>query len=122
MIGSITAKRENMTLGFDLGGTQIKAGLVDHTGRVVSSRKEHTPSDLAAFGSTLETLAQLLIQESTEPITAAGFASKGIIDPVTTRVIANPGPTVFLEGRTLASLVAGALPACLLYTSDAADE
>ncbi|HEY3741684.1 MAG TPA: ROK family protein [Bryobacteraceae bacterium] len=99
-----------MILGFDLGGTQIKAGLVDRAGRVIATRKEPTPTDIAGTRATLEQLARSLTKESPEPVTGAGFASKGIIDPVTTRVIANPGPTVFLEGHTLASLVADALP------------
>ena len=100
-----------MTLGFDLGGTQIKAGLVDHLGRVVAARKAATPGTIALFRVTLETLARDLIAESSDAISGAGFASKGIIDPESTRVIANPGPTVFLEGHTLASLVSDALPA-----------
>ena len=99
-----------MTLGFDLGGTQIKAGLVDGAGRVVASRKVTTPANITAFRTTLETLARSLTAESPKPITGAGFASKGIIDPESTRVVANPGPTVFLEGHTLSSLVADALP------------
>jgi glucokinase len=99
-----------VTLGFDLGGTQIKAGLVDGEGRVLATRKGATPQNVALFRSTLETLARELMEESSETITGAGFASKGIVDPVTTRVIANPGPTVFLEGHTLSSLVSDALP------------
>jgi len=107
-----------MILGFDLGGTQIKAGLVDRDGCVIASRKETTPTNVDGFRVTLEALAQSLMAESPEPVTGAGFASKGIIDPVSTRVIANPGPTVFLEGHTLASLVSGALPANCAIAGD----
>ena len=99
-----------MTFGFDLGGTTIKAGLVDNYGCVIASRKEMTPTNVAAFRTILEALAQSLMTETPGPVTGAGFASKGLIDPESTRVIANPGPTVFLEGHTLASLVADALP------------
>ena len=97
-----------MTLGFDLGGTTIKAGLVDAEGRVVASCKKSTPATVEAFQATLEGMARELV---TDAVTGAGFACKGIIDPESTRVIANPGPTVFLEGITLASLVSAALPA-----------
>ena len=97
-----------MTLGFDLGGTTIKAGLVDAEGRVVASCKKSTPATVEAFQATLEGMARELV---TDAVTGAGFACKGIIDPESTRVIANPGPTVFLEGITLASLVSSALPA-----------
>jgi glucokinase len=107
-----------MILGFDLGGTQIKAGVVDQQGRVVASRKEPTPGNAMAFRATLEAMARSLMSDSPEPVTGAGFASKGIIDPESTRVIANPGPTVFLEGHTLASLVADALPANCAIAGD----
>jgi glucokinase len=100
-----------MILGFDLGGTQIKAGLVDPDGRVIATRKADTPANLSSFRTTLERLARELTAESPDAITGAGFASKGIVDPESTRVVANPGPTVFLEGHTLASLVSDALPA-----------
>ena len=96
-----------MVLGFDLGGTTIKAGLVDPEGRVVASAKESTPATVEGFRATLERLARSLM---TDALTGAGFACKGLIEPETTRVLANPGPTVFLEGLTLASLVAEALP------------
>jgi glucokinase len=107
-----------MTLGFDLGGTQIKAGLVDRSGRVIASRKGATPSNVGLFRTMLEALATELMNESPEAITGAGFASKGIIDPGSTRVIANPGPTVFLEGHTLASLVSNALPSLCAIAGD----
>ena len=107
-----------MTLGFDLGGTTIKAGLVDGNGRVIASRRETTPTNVATFRTTLEALARSLLAESPEPVTGAGFASKGLIDPESTRVIANPGPTVFLEGQTLSSLVADALPSNCAIAGD----
>ena len=96
-----------MTLGFDLGGTTIKAGLVDARGNVVATRKAATPASAAEFRTTLEAMTRELTNAT---VTGAGFACKGLIDFETTRVIANPGPTVFLEGLTLASLVGGALP------------
>lgn len=107
-----------MTLGFDLGGTQIKAGIVDAQGRVVAARKEATPGTIESFRTTLQSMTRTLLAESPEPVIGAGFASKGIIDPQTTRVIANPGPTVFLENRTLASLVADALPPGCVIAGD----
>ena len=99
-----------MTLGFDLGGTTIKAGLVDANGHIVAFSKETTPTTVAAFRSALESLARGLMTQTQESISGAGFACKGLIDAESTLVIANPGPTVFLEGHTLASLVADALP------------
>lgn len=100
-----------MLLGFDLGGTQIKAGLVDPTtGRVTALRKRPTPASLGPFRDALCEMVRELKSESADPVRGAGFASKGIVDFETTRVVANPGPTVFLEGRTLASLVGAELP------------
>jgi len=91
---------------------------VDHAGRVVATRTAATPVNIASFRSTLEGLAKELVDESDDAITGAGFASKGIVDPESTRVIANPGPTVFLEGHTLASLVSDALPSRCLIAGD----
>ena len=97
-----------MTLGFDLGGTTIKAGLVDDGGRVVASAKAATPGSVEGFRTALQALARELVVDG---VTGVGFASKGLVELETTRVVANPGPTVFLEGHTLAGLVADALPA-----------
>src|SRR5215510_9930772 len=44
-------------LGIDIGGTSIKAGLVDETGRVIESRRAPTiTDDLTGFLSTLAEL------------------------------------------------------------------
>ena len=107
-----------MVLGFDLGGTQIKAGLVDNHGHLTTSLRAATPDTLAAFGTTLEGMARSLMSQAAEPVTSVGFASKGLIDFESTRVVANPGPTVFLEGLTLASLVVNAVPAACRMAGD----
>ena len=55
-----------MILGFDLGGTQIKAGLVDHSGRVLATRKEPTPTDIAG--------ARAMLAEKLRTLADGGFA------------------------------------------------
>ena len=97
-----------MNLGFDLGGTQIKAGLVDENGRVTNMLRAPTPANLPDFQAVLQRITRELVAE--QDISGVGFASKGIIDFESTRVIANPGPTDFLEHHTLAGLIESVLP------------
>src|SRR5437870_11692915 len=64
-------------LGLDIGGTSIKAGLVDETGRVLESRRAPTiTDDLSGFLSTLTDL----IRESqrTTEIDAIGIGVPGL--------------------------------------------
>ncbi|HLH31359.1 MAG TPA: ROK family protein, partial [Terriglobia bacterium] len=64
-------------LGLDIGGTSIKAGLVDETGLVLESRRAATiPDDLSAF---LSNVAELIreFQESAA-IEAIGLGIPGL--------------------------------------------
>jgi glucokinase len=91
-------------LGLDIGGTGIKAGLVDSSGRILRSARAETPGDLDTLRRRLaELVAQLA---ATGEPRAAGIAAKGIIHAATTRVEALPGTLSFLEGRFLRDLVA----------------
>lgn len=97
-----------MTLaGIDIGGTQIKAGLVDESGHVLASSSVPTPAALPAFRDALLTLIAKLACDSPA---AVGIGCKGIINPETTRVEALPGTLSYLEGSLLSDLVAAAIP------------
>ena len=78
---------ESPVLSFDVGGTDIKAGLVDARGRVLGMRRVPTPLDPARPGeAVLDRLAELkaeLAEEFPETLAkAAGIIVPGIVDSV----------------------------------------
>ncbi|MCL4842656.1 MAG: ROK family protein [Bryobacteraceae bacterium] len=105
-----------MHLGIDIGGNRLKAGLVDHQGRVHNFHACATPDSLPEFRATLRALVEQAIAH--QQIETAGFGSKGIIDPETTRVERLPGAWDFLEGAALRDFVADLLPAATPIRAD----
>lgn len=93
-----------MLLGLDIGGTEIKAGLVDASGRLLKSASTATPADPDSLRRCLADLIRQVAAEAAPR--AAGIAAKGIINAATTRVEALPGTLSFLEGRLLGELIA----------------
>ncbi len=96
-----------MVLGLDIGGTHIKAAIVDSTGAVLRSLKTRTPLDLASFENSLRAL--LIDVVAGETVRGAGVGCKGIIDPETTRIIYQPGVLSYLQGNVLRDLVCAAI-------------
>jgi glucokinase len=89
-------------LGFDIGGTRLKAGRVDPSGQILALRSSPTPDTLAGL---MEAVAELT--EHLHPGGGAipiGAGCRGIVDPVTSKVEALPGPASFLEGTLLRDL------------------
>jgi glucokinase len=93
-------------LGVDIGGTQIKAGLVDEGGKICKRAAVETPTTLPRFLKVFEKIVREV--SAFEPIAGAGVACKGIIGE-DTRIEAIPGVWRFLEGQVLAKLVQQAL-------------
>ena len=106
-----------MLLGFDIGGTQIKAACVDPSGAIVQALRVNTPASLEEFRHAMQTLAQELISPSVQ-VDAVGIGCKGIINPQTTRVEVLPGTLHFLEGQVLAEILAPVLPAGASVSAD----
>lgn len=78
---------EAPVLSFDVGGTDIKAGLVDVRGAVLGMRRVPTPLDPARPGeAVLDRLAELAAELAAEfpgaPARAAGIIVPGIVDSV----------------------------------------
>src|SRR4051794_11705028 len=96
-----------VALGLDIGGTQIKAALVDSSGSVVSSAKTNTPLNIPELRTVLKTL--LAGVGNGRSIAGAGVACKGIIDSSTTRIECQPGVMNYVEGYLLSELVCDAL-------------
>lgn len=98
-------------LGLDIGGTQIKAGLVSATGEVLASNRIATPGSLAEFSHQVPSLVRSLGAGAIEGV---GIACKGVIHPWTTRVEVLPGTVSYLEGSHLRDF----LPSAPLVAAD----
>ena len=83
-----------MTVGFDIGGTNARAAVVDADGVIVDSLGTHTPHDTEGLTRTIVQMVDEL--RASHDIGAVGVAVAGFLDPD--------------------------CEICLLYTSDAADE
>lgn len=88
-------------LGVDIGGSRIKAGIVDAGGTILAMRAAATPATLDELRSAVRELAAALGVNGHSPV---GVGCRGIIDPFTTRVDALPGPAAYLEGTLLRDL------------------
>ncbi|MEO6324589.1 MAG: ROK family protein [Thermoanaerobaculia bacterium] len=86
------AKGSGLTLGIDLGGTKILAGVVDGTGRILGRGKLKTP-----FQSDEASLAAALIAAADAALSEAGRSR----DDVTALAVAAPGPIDAANGVLL---------------------
>jgi glucokinase len=93
-----------VVLGIDIGGAQIRAGMVDESGAILASRTIATPADLDAFLPQLHEAIRWLLEATATPA-GVGIGCKGIINPDSTTVEVLPGALHFLEGLRLADLV-----------------
>ncbi len=93
-----------VVLGIDIGGSQIKAGMVDDTGAILASRTIETPADLEGFLPSLQGAIKWLVEATAVPA-GVGVGCKGIIDPDSTLIEVLPGALHYLEGMRLSDLV-----------------
>ena len=107
-----------MILGIDIGGNQIRAGMVDPDGAILASRTIPTPADLDTFLPSLQEAVGWLV-ESTELPSGVGVGCKGLIDPDTTRIESLRGPLHFLEGLRIVDLVGLPLDVPVFADNDA---
>lgn len=93
-----------MVLGIDIGGTQVKAGMVDEKGAILASRTIPTPADLDDFLPSLQDAIRWLLEATARPA-GVGVGCKGIINCDSTMVEILPGTLHFLEGLRLSDIV-----------------
>ena len=86
-------------VGLDIGGTSVKAGRVDSSGRILATASARTPPTLAGMRETARALVTELA-DGASPL-RIGIGCRGIIDIETTRVDALPGAASYLEGTLL---------------------
>jgi glucokinase len=78
-----------LTIGVDVGGTKIAAGVVDQAGKIISRNRRDTPSDdPAAIVATIIEVAQDLMQ--THQPDAIGVGSAGFVDSERSTVLFAP--------------------------------
>jgi glucokinase len=97
-------------LGLDIGGTEIKAAVVNRKGDIIASQRAPTPGTLSGFQEAVKTLARHL-RLVDAGIRGAGVGCKGIIDPHTTEVLALPGELNYLQGHLLSEILGPFVPA-----------
>ncbi len=76
--------------GFDLGGTQIKFGLVRETGEVVFQDKSDTPSEIKELISLLNELWKKIKRKAKGEIKSAGFGFPGIFSLKEKKIFQSP--------------------------------
>jgi glucokinase len=107
-----------VVLGIDIGGTQIRAGMVDESGAILASRTIATPNDLDGFLPSLQDVIRWLLEATALPA-GVGVGCKGIINPDSTRIESLHGALHFLEGQRLADLVGLPLDVPVFADNDA---
>ena len=63
-----------VVLGIDIGGNQIRAGMVNEEGAILASRTIATPADLDAFLPSLQDAVRWLIESTGRPMAPAWAA------------------------------------------------
>src|SRR5450631_1791629 len=93
-----------LVLGIDIGGSQIKAGMVDEVGAILASRTVDTPPDLESFVASLHGAIRWLLEATAVPA-GVGVGCKGIINPDSTLIEVLPGSLHYLEGLRVSDLI-----------------
>jgi glucokinase len=76
--------------GFDIGGTQIKYGLVDQDGRLALKGKVRSPETMAGILSVLETTWAGLKKKAPGPIRSCGFGIAGFYSTRERKILQSP--------------------------------
>jgi len=90
-------------IGLDIGGTNLKGGLVDGTGQLRLSVSEATPRTVEGVKALLHSFFSKL--GTGVSIRAAGIGCKGVVDVKTTELVRSPGDLHHIEGHFLRDLV-----------------
>ena len=107
MSESSTRKSEiPQALGIDIGGTAIKAAVVNPSGELGEKFQAPSPRSVAE----LRDFFHSTIEKANVPLCGVGIACKGIIDAESSRINRLPGDLNFLEGRVLGDFVGSNLP------------
>jgi glucokinase len=107
---------EIYAIGLDLGGTNLKGGLVDVTGQLRVALSEPTPRTAEGLNAVAESFFAKL--SPNVDIRAVGIGCKGVLDAKTTMVVRSPGDLKHLEGHCLRDLVGQAVAGKPVYADN----
>lgn len=93
-----------LAIGIDIGGTGIKAALVNLQGDLFEQSQAPSPRSI----SELRAFVQSLLNRAKTPVRGIGIGCKGIIDAASTLVKSCPGDLSFLEGQLLKEAIGAA--------------
>jgi len=79
-----------MYVGFDLGGTALKFGVVDEEGKILHASQVETPKSLRKLLQTLEEIWEALKIDRPQQIRAVGFGIPGIFSSKEKRILQSP--------------------------------
>ena len=100
---------DHLAVGVDIGGSAIKAAIVDARGDLRESFHQPSPRTVCA----LHDFVHSVLKGAQVPVRGIGVGCKGIIDATSTRVKSLPGDLNFLEGLLLSDVIgSGELPVC----------
>lgn len=97
-----TGSGNALAIGVDIGGTAIKAAIVEARGDLLETF--HGPSPRTA--SAVRDFVHSVLKRAPHPVRGVGIGCKGIIDATSSRVKSLPGDLHFLEGELLSEVVA----------------
>jgi glucokinase len=109
-----------MTLyaGFDLGGTQLKYGIIDQDNKVILHDRVDTPQDIDSLMTLMRSLWEKLENSTREPIQAAGFGFPGIFSRKEKKILQSPNYPA-LNNYDLFSAISSFMPVPFIMNNDA---
>ncbi|MBN1272456.1 MAG: ROK family protein [Candidatus Aminicenantes bacterium] len=76
--------------GFDMGGTELKYGLVSDEGRIIHSGNIKTPTKINSLLETLKDIWENLKKQSSKNVLSAGFGIPGIFSRSEEKILQSP--------------------------------
>jgi len=103
-------------IGLDIGGTNLKGGLVDKNGQLQAALSEPTPRSLEKFKVLAESFIARLSKNIS--VNAVGIGCKGVVDHKTTVLVRSPGDLKHIEGNVLRDLLGPAVANLPVYADN----
>ena len=97
-----TDSGEPLAIGVDIGGTAIKAAIVNPRGALIETFHGPSPRSTAAVREFVDSA----LNRAAQRVCGIGIGCKGVIDTTSSRVKSLPGDLHFLEGQLLGEVVA----------------
>jgi glucokinase len=105
-----------LTVGVDVGGTKVAAGVVDEDGQVVAQLRRATSPQVK--GAAEQTIADLVLElAKTHPVEAVGVGAAGLVDE--TRSVVRFAPNLGWREQPLRSLLEAATGLPVVVENDA---